>query len=37
MVPDSANIDEADQRLQEFIVKAAPRLSYYVPGENPNL
>jgi exosortase D (VPLPA-CTERM-specific) len=37
MVPDSANIDEADQRLQEFVVKAAPRLSYYVPGEIPNL
>jgi EpsI family protein len=35
VVPDAANIDEADQRLQEFIVKAAPRLHYYVPGERP--
>ena len=37
VVPDPAKVDEADQRLQEFIVKAAPRLHYYVPGENPNL
>jgi EpsI family protein len=34
-VPDSTQIDAADARLQEFIVKAAPRLSYHIPGESP--
>ena len=35
VVPDAAQVEAADRRLQEFIVKAAPRLSYYVPGERP--
>ncbi len=32
-VPDLSQVEAADERLQEFIVKAAPRLSYHIPGE----
>lgn len=31
-VPDVAKIGDADRRLQEFVVQAAPRLSYHIPG-----
>ncbi|MEO8225750.1 MAG: VPLPA-CTERM-specific exosortase XrtD, partial [Gammaproteobacteria bacterium] len=34
-VSDPSQIEAADQRLQEFIVRAAPRLAYYIPGEFP--
>ena len=33
VLPDGSDVEAADQRLQEFIRVAAPRLSYYVPGE----
>ncbi len=32
VVPDASQIDAGDQRLQEFIRIAAPRLGYYIPG-----
>jgi len=35
VVPDSSQVEAADQRLQEFILRAAPRLSYSIPGGSP--
>ncbi|MBL8200274.1 MAG: VPLPA-CTERM-specific exosortase XrtD [Chromatiales bacterium] len=35
IVPDVSQIAAADERLREFIVLAAPRLSYHIPGEFP--
>jgi len=35
IVPDAANVDEADERLRQFIIKVAPRLNYYIPGNSP--
>jgi len=32
LVPDVSQVAAADKRLQEFIVLAAPRLSYHIPG-----
>jgi exosortase D (VPLPA-CTERM-specific) len=32
-VPDVSKVAEADARLQEFVVQAAPRLAYHIPGE----
>ncbi len=32
VVPDATQVDAGDQRLQEFIRIAAPRLGYYIPG-----
>ena len=32
VLPDGSDVEAADQRLQEFIRVAAPRLSYYIPG-----
>jgi exosortase D (VPLPA-CTERM-specific) len=32
VLPDGSDVEAADQRLQEFIRVAAPRLGYYIPG-----
>ncbi len=32
-VLDVSKVAEADARLQEFVVQAAPRLAYHIPGE----
>jgi exosortase D (VPLPA-CTERM-specific) len=32
VLPEGSDVEAADQRLQEFIRVAAPRLGYYVPG-----
>ena len=34
MVPDASQVDAAEERLREFVVQAAPRLSYHIPGEH---
>lgn len=35
VVSDLSEIEAADRRLQDFIRVAAPRLSYYIPGDEP--
>jgi len=37
VLPEGSDVEAADQRLQEFIRVAAPRLGYHIPGVAPLL